>query len=80
MYTAQQIRDKIYIPQIFLADQLLDIDDVMQLIILADAGSKFSIKIRKDVLFNDVVPTMKNFGYNVQELEFLGTKFIQISW
>ena len=78
MYSAEQIRKKVYIP--IGRSNELDLEDVNALIVSADAQNKNSIKVRKDCLWSNTIEFVKAYGYNVESVEFLGTKFWQISW
>lgn len=78
MYSAEQIRKKVYVP-IGLSNEL-DLVDVNALIVIADAQNRNSIKVRQDFLWSNTIEFVKDYGYNVESVEFLGTKFWQISW
>lgn len=78
MYSAEQIRNKAYIPDPNY--RKFNENAVIILIMLADSAHKKMIQIRQEHMY-DFVPQMLRFeGYNVEPVEFLGTKFWQISW
>lgn len=78
MYSAEQIRKKVYIPD--TSEGLLNEDDILTLIILADSSGKKSIRVRNDTVCEGVEQICKFSGYNVESVSFLGSKFLQISW
>ena len=83
MYTAEQIRNKTYVPD----TSECSLKDIEFRIILADTQTFKSIKVALQYLYKDLddginstVLFFKSKGYNVRELEFLGTKYLEISW
>lgn len=77
MYTAEQIRNKAYVPNTSSVDDF----DLKVRIMLADYTGKKSIKIKIDPLDEkDWLYYLKSKGYNSQMISFLGTKYLEISW
>lgn len=78
MYSAEQIRKKAYIPD---SDyRLLNEDDVSTLIVIADSTNRKMIRVRQEHVYDFVAQVLGFSGYNVESVEFLGTKFWQVSW
>lgn len=78
MYSAEQIRNKAYIPD--PAEGPLYSVQIEDLILLADYAGRNLIRVKQDEIQKNVTPTLTSKGYNVEPVEFLGTKFWQISW
>ena len=83
MYTAEQIRNKVYFPD----TSECTLKDIEFRIVLVDYAGNKSIKVATKHLFqsehdgvNSTVMFFKSKGYNVREVEFLGTKYLEISW
>lgn len=78
MYSAEQIRNKAYIPD--PCEGVYDDDDISLMIMIADASSKRLIRVKQNMTSFGIPKKLIYNGYNVESVEFLGTKFWQISW
>ena len=78
MYSAEQIRNKAYIPD--PADSLFGVVDIELKIMLADYKGSNQIMVKSEEIHNTTPAWLRTKGYNVESVEFLGTKFWQISW
>lgn len=78
MYSAEQIRNKAYIP--VGKENEFDLSDIQTLICFADIQGKRTINVRQDFVWSNTIDFVKDYGYSVEPVEFLGTKFWQISW
>lgn len=78
VYSAEQIRNKVYIP--VGQENEFDLSDIQTLICIADIQGKRTINVRQDFVWSNTIDFVKDYGYKVEPVEFLGTKFWQISW
>lgn len=78
MYSAEQIRNKVYIP--VGQENEFDLSDIQTLICIADIQGKRTINVRQDFVWSNTIDFVKDYEYKVEPVEFLGTKFWQISW
>jgi hypothetical protein len=76
MYTAEQIRNKVYIPDV----ECVTLKTIEQRIMLADIQQINSIKIRSDSLQYAQRCTLEDSGYNLRDVSFLGVNYLEISW
>jgi hypothetical protein len=76
MFTAEQIRNKVYIPDV----ECVTLKTIEQRIMLADIQQINSIKIRSDNLQYAQRCTLEDSGYNLREVSFLGVNYLEISW
>lgn len=78
MYSAEQIRNKAYIPD--PAESPFGITDIELRIMLSDYKGFNSIILKNEELHYSTLSWLRTKGYVVEDVEFLGTKFWQISW
>ena len=76
MLTAEQIRNKVYIPDV----ECVTLKTIEQRIILADIQQITSIKIRSDSLQYAQRCALEDSGYTLREVSFLGVNYLDISW
>lgn len=79
MYSAEQIRNKVYVPD----TSLTTFEAIEMAIILADyKGAKSIIRKKSEnERHNELFKIdFEAYGYKIESVEFLGTKFWQISW
>ena len=78
IYTASQVRNMQYEPK--SSDKSLEA--VIQRIVIAQIkGVSRSCNVNvSEEEFNDLAPKLKNLGYNTEKLDFLGNKYLHVSW
>jgi hypothetical protein len=78
MYSAEQIRNKVYIPD--PAEGPFGVKEIELKIMLSDYRGQFHIMVKSEEVNHTTPAWLRTKGYNVESVEFLGTKFWQISW
>ena len=78
MYSAEQIRKKAYIPDPF--DGPFGLRELELKIMLSDYKGSNQIMVKREEIHSTTPEWLQAKGYNVESVEFLGTKFWQISW
>lgn len=79
MYTAKEIKDKVYVP----STEEVTLKDLEMKIMLADYRGCSVVNVRKNVFPVDTekyIPYLEKLGYNCKMLDFLGEKYLQVSW
>ena len=83
MYTAEQIRNRVYVPT--QENERIYLEEISMLIALNDYRGINSVKINMERLGstvnqNSMKIAIERAGYSMREVEFLGTKYLEISW
>lgn len=78
MYSAEQIRNKAYIPD--PTDGPFGFAHIELKIMLADYKGSNRIMVKSEEIHYTTPSWLRTKGYSVEPVEFLGTKFWQISW
>ena len=78
MYSAEQIRNKAYVPG--PTEDSFGVKDIELKIMLADYKGSNRIMVKSEKIHHTTPAWLRTKGYNVEPVEFLGTKFWQISW
>ena len=78
MYSAEQIRKKAYVPD--PSEGPFGVKEIELKIILSDYKGSNQIMVKSEESHHTTPAWLRTKGYNVESVEFLGTKFWQISW
>lgn len=78
MYSAEQIRNKAYTPD--PSEGMFGVKEIELKIMLADYKGSNQIMIKSEEIHYATPAWLRTKGYNVEPVEFLSTKFWQISW